>query len=179
MFFSQRKFANKNDGDGFNIFASNRRFWRLHIAELKTNSGAFFSSSNKDYTRFNSFRTFLLNTKPVVTDQMNEEMIKPAEHLSRQSLANIDTLTWKLVGLFNKRITFRLVEHFQDREKMELFTKYSDPFRHSKKKIPRPFALVSLGPNNEKNEHSKFFPKWSQEQWGRMRKILRYGISRA
>ena len=107
---------------------------------------------------------------------MNEEMIKPAKHLPRQSLSNLDALSWKLVGMFNDRITFTIVERYRGPVKTQLFSDYKNLFSHSKFKRNLPYAKISLGRENKICDFSKFFPKWSQPEWDRMRKILHHGI---
>ena len=158
------------------IFSRHCQLWRNQIAKLSTNPAALFSRFDPCYADFESLRNFLLDTKPVITDQMNEEMIKPAKHLPRQSLSNLDALSWKLVGMFNERITFTIVERYRGPLKTQLFSDYRDPFSHSTYKQTRPYAKISLGRENKICDFSKFFPKWSQLEWDRMRKKLHHGV---
>ena len=110
------------------ILSTQCQLWRNQIAKLSTNPAALFSRYDPCYSDFESLRNFLLDTKPVVTDQMNEEMIKPAKHLSRQSLSNLDALSWKLVGMFNDRITFKIVENYRGPIKTKLFSDHQKYF---------------------------------------------------
>ena len=78
--------------------------------------------------------------------------------------------------MFNERITFTIVERYRGPLKAQLFSDYRDPYSHSTYKRTRPYAKISLGRDNKICDFSKFFPKWSQLEWDRMRKKIHHGV---
>ena len=93
------------------ILAPEKDTWRTLIMKLAKNPEPLFN--RKVTAEFLELKLFLLKNKPFVTDQANEEMIKPfKKKFSPQSLVNIEPLTWKVVGHLNKKLHFHWSSHF-------------------------------------------------------------------
>ena len=124
-----------------------------------------------DTKHHHHLRYFLLKNMPFVTDQANEEMIKPfKKKSSQQTMHNIGTLTWKVV------VTSRLMKRSNTQSHL-LFRRYDNPFGHSKRmKVTPPTAHCSLSSNGAKSKHSYFFPTWTQKEWNLMSSKLLKGI---
>ena len=157
------------------ILSPQRENWRSKIKKLASNPELLFNRELDP--EFTKLKLFLLKNKPFVTDQANEEMIKPfKKKFSPQSLVNIESLTWKVLGHLNKKITYSLIENFRPLQ-LKLFTRYNNPFERSKiKKDEKPTAKDSLSNTGEKNIHSNFFPLWTQTDWDGMKRKLSCGM---
>ena len=133
------------------ILSPQKQQWRAQVAQWAKKPTAF-------YNEFHELRIFLTRNMPFVTDQANEEKIKPfKKKFPHQTMLNTDSLTWKVIGSLNKHITSELIPKYNPRE-YKLFRRYDNPFAHSKRaKVTPPTAHCSLSSSSEESNHSFFF----------------------